>query len=46
MSYRNKTYVIFDADNDYWAYARMKGWKTLRNIDFNFHDAHDLKHYQ
>jgi hypothetical protein len=42
MSYRNKTYVIFDGDNDKWAYARMKGWKTLRNIDFNFHDAHDL----
>ncbi len=42
MSYRNKTYVIFDGDNDYWAYARMKGWKTLRNIDFNFHDARDL----
>ncbi len=42
MSYRNKTYVIFDGDNDYWAYARMKGWKILGNIDFNFHDAHDL----
>ena len=42
MSYRNKTYVIFDGDNDMWAYAYMKGWKTNQNIDFNFHDAHDL----
>ncbi len=43
MSYRNKTYVIFDGDNDMWAYARMKGWNSLDNIDFNFFDAHDLK---
>lgn len=43
MGYRNKTYVIFDGDNDMWAYARMKGWKALDNIDFNFLDAHDLK---
>lgn len=43
MSYRNKTYVIFDGDNDMWAYARMKGWKALENIDFNFYDAHDLR---
>ena len=42
MSYRNKTYVIFDGDNDMWAYAYMKGWKKNENIDFNFHDAHDL----
>lgn len=26
MSYKNKTYVIFDGDNDRWAYAYMKGW--------------------
>lgn len=43
MGYRNKTYVIFDGDNDMWAYARMKGWKSLKNIDFDFYDAHDLK---
>jgi len=42
MSYRNKTYVIFDGDNDMWAYAYMKGWKQNENIDFDFHDAHDL----
>lgn len=43
MGYRNKTYVVFDGDEDMWAYARMKGWKALENIDFNFYDAHDLK---
>lgn len=43
MSYRNKTYVIFDADNDMWAYAFMKGWKNNENVDFNFFDAHDLR---
>lgn len=42
MSYRNKTYVIFDADSDRWAYAYMKGWKSNDNMDFNFHDAHDI----
>lgn len=42
MSYRNKTYVIFDGDNDLWAYAYMKGWRKNQNVDFNFYDAHDL----
>ena len=42
MSYKNKTYVIFDGDEDMWAYAYMKGWKKNENIGFNFHDAHDL----
>jgi hypothetical protein len=42
MGYRNKTYVIFDGDNDIWAYRYMKGWKQKENIDFDFHDAHDL----
>lgn len=42
MSYRNKTYVIFDGDNDIWAYAFMKGWKSNENVSFNFYDAHDL----
>jgi len=43
MSYRNKTYVIFDGDQDMWAYAYMKGWKEKDHIDFNFYDAHDLR---
>jgi hypothetical protein len=43
VSYRNKTYVIFDGDNDMWAYAYMKGWKENERVDFNFYDAHDLR---
>lgn len=43
MSYRNKTYVIFDGDNDMWAYGFMKGWKANDKIDFDFHNAHDLR---
>jgi len=42
MGYRNKTYVIFDGDNDMWAYAFMKGWKQNENIDFDFYDAHEI----
>lgn len=42
MSYRNKTYIVFDGDNDIWAYGFMKGWKNNKNIDFDFHDAHDI----
>jgi hypothetical protein len=42
MGYRNKTYVIFDADNDMWAYAFMKGWKVNDRVDFDFYDAHDV----
>jgi hypothetical protein len=41
-TYRNKTYICFDADTDMWAYKTMKGWKNNDNIDFDFHDAHDL----
>jgi len=43
MSYRNKTYVIFDGDTDMWAYGFMKGWKSNENMDFNFFDAHDIR---
>jgi hypothetical protein len=42
MSYRNKTYVIFDADNDMWAYAYMRGWKNNERVDFDFYDAHEV----
>jgi hypothetical protein len=41
MGHKNKTYIIFDGDNDKWAYARMKGWKALEHIDFDFENAHD-----
>ena len=43
MAYRNKTYVIFDGDEDMWAYAYMKGWKASKHIDFDFYDAHDIR---
>jgi hypothetical protein len=43
MGYRNKTYIIFDGDNDMWAYAYMKGWANNDNVTFDFHDAHDIK---
>lgn len=43
MNYRNKTYVIFDGDNDIWAYRYMRGWKQNQRIEFDFHNAHDLK---
>lgn len=36
------TYVIFDGDQDKWAYAYMLGWAQNKNIDFNLRDAHDL----
>lgn len=42
MGYRNKTYTIFDGDNDMWAYGFMKGWKQNEHVDFDFHDAHVL----
>jgi len=42
MSYRNRTYVIFDGDEDIWAYKFMRGWKANEHIDFDFHDAHDI----
>lgn len=42
MSYRNKTYVIFDGDEDMWAYRFMRGWKANENVDFDFFGAHDL----
>ena len=40
IGHKDKTYVIFDGDNDKWAYGRMKGWNALENIDFE--DAHDV----
>lgn len=42
MGYRDATYVIFDGDNDKWAYGFMKGWRQNEHVDFDFRDAHDL----
>ncbi|MEJ6396074.1 TIR domain-containing protein [Gymnodinialimonas sp. 2305UL16-5] len=35
-------YIVFDGDNDGWAYRYMNGWKANRNIDFSYHNANDL----
>jgi|SRR6516162_2022633 hypothetical protein len=43
MSYRDVTYVIFDADEDGWAYRFMRGWKANDRVEFDFRDAHDLR---
>lgn len=42
MSYRNKTYVAFDGDNDIKYYLLMKAWKQTDESAFNFYDAHDI----
>lgn len=42
MSYRNKVYVSFDADNDMKYYRLMQAWKQNDGIEFNFNDAHDI----
>lgn len=42
MSYRNKTYVALDYDTDKNYYNIMRAWIENDNIDFNFHNAHDL----
>ncbi len=48
MSYRNKTYVVFDAGDgkptskDMCYYRVMQAWKKNEEIEFDFHDAHDL----
>jgi hypothetical protein len=42
MSFKDPAYVIFDGDEDKWAYSFMRGWKVNDNVDFDFRDAHDL----
>lgn len=42
MSYRNKTYIVFDADNDMHYYRLMMAWKEHDHIYFDFYNAHDL----
>lgn len=46
MSYRNKTYVVLDYDNDHKHYNIMRAWKSHENIDFNFHNAHEFNEVQ
>jgi len=42
VTYTNKTYVAFDADNDIRYYRLMQAWKKNNITSFNFYDAHDL----
>ena len=42
MSYKNKTYVAFDADNDIHYYRLMQAWKQNDHSNFDFYDAHDI----
>ena len=44
MSYRNKTYVAFDGDNDIHYYRLMCAWKQNDATLFSFFDAHDLNY--
>lgn len=41
MAYRNKTFVSF-ASEDIRFYRLMQAWRSNDNIEFDFHDAHDL----
>lgn len=41
-SHKDPAYVVFDGDEDKWAYAFMKGWNANERVDFNFYNAHDL----
>jgi hypothetical protein len=36
------TYVIFDGDNDGWAYQYIRGWAANKRLGFQFKDSHDL----
>lgn len=41
MAYRNKTFVSF-ASEDIHFYRLMQAWRSNQNVEFDFHDAHDL----
>lgn len=42
MSFKDPAYVVFDGDEDRWAYSFMRGWKVNDRVDFDFRDAHDI----
>lgn len=42
MAYEKKTYVCFDADNDFHYYKLMTAWKENGKLAFNFHNANEL----
>lgn len=39
---RSSTYVVFDGDNDGWAYQYIVGWGKNKNLDFVFKNSHDI----
>ena len=43
MVYKTKTYVAFDGDSEMAYYKTMKMWDQNNSIDFNLHNAHDIK---
>lgn len=43
MSHHNKTYVIFDSENDTWACDRIHRYNGDWHISFEFTDSRDLK---
>lgn len=42
MTYRNKTYIAFDGDNDMHYYRLMTAWSENERFSFDFSNAHDL----
>lgn len=42
MTYRNKTYIAFDGDEDMHYYRLMTAWCENSRFDFAFYNAHDL----
>lgn len=42
MSYKNKTYIAFDGDNDMKYYRMMTALASNQYIDFDFYNAHEL----
>ena len=42
MSYRNKTYIAFDADTDIRYYRLMQAWSSHEKHNFSFYNAHDI----
>lgn len=42
MAYRNKTYIVFDGDEDMNYYRLMTAWNAHDGFSLNFANAHDL----
>ena len=42
MTYRNKTYVCFDAGQDIKYYNLLKAWNKNEDFDFLIYNAHEL----